>query len=85
MLLKYSLTMILTTSGTVAIFLAFLSLSNASIISLVMATVILLVSTVGIPALDGIRNLNISYASKYRRVLDGICLPQQNFDKQEGE
>ena len=40
-------------SGTVAIFLIFRSSLSAFIISVVIATVILLVSTVGITALDG--------------------------------
>ena len=83
--LKYSETTILTTSGTVAIFLVFLSISRASSMSLVIATVILLVSTVGIPALEGIRNPNIPYASIRKRVIDGICQPQPNLDKKKGE
>ena len=56
--LKYSETMILTTSGTVAIFRIFRSFSRASIISSVIATVIFEVVTFVAnvaPALDGIR------------------------------
>jgi len=84
--LKYSETSILTTSGTVAIFLIFRSSSRPAYISFVIATVTFSPSysffgIYLIPALDGISNLNIPYAIGYWMVIDGICQLEPSSDK----